>query len=347
MASNSRPARTARSPSRSVRRCSAPGNRSGPVRPRCSSVTSCPRRQRGLHHVPSDEPGTAHHQDPHARHPTRAPARPGGRPCGRLLDGGKVADHAERVSHDELGCVSSNTQPRLRRQASGSMSELPSRARCVVIGAGHRRQQPRVPPGPAGLAGHRAPRQGPAAEPRRLHRARVQLHLPGRPLPRDDRPDPGQRAAVQGARGLHRVRRHRGRTHRGAHAGAAPADRLVARPGASSPSWSTPTRVARARAVPGPVRHHRRLPHARASASSTRCAPARSCASGPRRWARSPCTPASRSSAWTSRAAASAGCAPTAATSRPRRSSSPAACGARSWPGWPARASRSPRRCTR
>ena len=36
-----------------------------------------------------------------------------------------------------------------------------------------------------------------------------------------------------------------------------------------------------------------------------------------------------------------------AATSRPRPSSSPAACGARSWPGWPAPTSRSPRRCTR
>ena len=59
----------------------------------------------------------------------------------------------------------------------------------------HRRQQPRAPPGAARLARHRPDRQGPAAQPGRLHRARVELHLPGRPLPRDDRPDRWTRCA--------------------------------------------------------------------------------------------------------------------------------------------------------
>ena len=275
-----------------------------------------------------------------------APARPSGRACGRLLDGGKVADHAERVSHDELGCVSSNTQP-LPSKAGERQHERAPVARPVRgHRRRHRRQQPRVPPGPARLAGHRAARQGAAAEPRRLHRPRVQLHLPGRPLARDDRPDAGQRAAVQGAGRLHRVRRHRGRPHRGAHAGAAPAHRLVqgvghrvraGRPGAGR----------RARAVPRPVGHHRRLPHAerrrrrlaarrhdhaRAGAGDGRARRARRCRD--RRHGRRgrPHPPGAH---------------------RPRRHRGrdgrhrlrglePEA-----GRGWPARASRSPRRCTR
>ena len=50
----------------------------------------------------------------------------------------------------------------------------------------HRRQQPRVPPHPARLDGRRPDRQGAAAEPGRLHGARLELHLPGRPLEGDD-----------------------------------------------------------------------------------------------------------------------------------------------------------------
>ena len=53
----------------------------------------------------------------------------------------------------------------------------------------HRRQQPRPPPRPAGLARHRADRQGAAAQPRRVDRARVELHLPRGPLARDHGPD--------------------------------------------------------------------------------------------------------------------------------------------------------------
>ena len=49
----------------------------------------------------------------------------------------------------------------------------------------HRRELGGRPPGPAGLARHRADRQGPAAEPRRIDRARVELHLPGRSQPGD------------------------------------------------------------------------------------------------------------------------------------------------------------------
>ncbi len=59
---------------------------------------------------------------------------------------------------------------------------------------GHRRQQPRAPPRAARLDRPGAARQGPAAQPGRLDRARVQLHLPGRPLARDDGADARQHA---------------------------------------------------------------------------------------------------------------------------------------------------------
>ena len=52
------------------------------------------------------------------------------------------------------------------------------------------------------------------------------------------------------------------------------------RRGASSPSWSRPAVRGREGAVPRPRPDHRRVLDARRSASSTRCAPARSCASG-------------------------------------------------------------------
>ena len=104
----------------------------------------------------------------------------------------------------------------------------------------HRRQQPRPPPGPARLARHRPDRQGAAAQPGRLDRPRLELHLPGRPLAGDHRPDARLGAAVQGDGRLHRVRRLRGRPHRGADGGAAAADVRRRRPGASRPSWSRP-----------------------------------------------------------------------------------------------------------
>ena len=63
----------------------------------------------------------------------------------------------------------------------------------------HRRQQPRLPPRPARLDRSGAARQGPAAQSRRLDRPRVELHLPGRPLARDDEADARQHAPVRGA----------------------------------------------------------------------------------------------------------------------------------------------------
>ncbi len=89
---------------------------------------------------------------------------------------------------------------------------------------GHRGQQPGAPPRPARLDRPGAARQGPASQSGRLDRARVELHLPRRPLARDDRAHGRQLAPVRGAGRAHRVRRHRGRAHRGAHAGAGSPD---------------------------------------------------------------------------------------------------------------------------
>ncbi len=86
----------------------------------------------------------------------------------------------------------------------------------------HRRQQPCPPPHPARLDGRRPDRQGPAAEPRRLDRARLQLHLPGRPLEGDDPADARVAAPVHRDGCQHRVRRHRGRSYRGADGGVSP-----------------------------------------------------------------------------------------------------------------------------
>ena len=100
------------------------------------------------------------------------------------------------------------------------MSSLPSHARAVVIGCGIVGNSRRVPPHRPGLVGCRPARQGPAAEPRRLDRARLELHLPGRPLEGDDAAHAREHAPIQGDGRVHRVRRHRGRAHGGAHAGA-------------------------------------------------------------------------------------------------------------------------------
>ena len=58
------------------------------------------------------------------------------------------------------------------------MSTFPDQARAVVIGCGIVGNSRRVPPHRPGLDGRRAARQGPAAEPGRLDRARLELHLP-------------------------------------------------------------------------------------------------------------------------------------------------------------------------
>ena len=172
------------------------------------------------------------------------------------------------------------------------MSTLPGRARAVVIGAGivgnslvyhlHR----------LGWTRHRADRQGPAAQPRRLDRARLELHLPGRPLQGDDRPHARQRAPVPGAR----------RVHRSAAASRSPAPRSGCRScagacrrrqawGIDGARWSRPAQVKEKVPFIDETHPRRRLLTPRASAWSTRCAPARSCASGRRPPARSPSWP--------------------------------------------------------
>ncbi len=90
-----------------------------------------------------------------------------------------------------------------------------------------RRQQPRLPPRAPRLDGHRPDREGPAPEPGRLDRPRLELHLPDRPLARDDRTDRGQRRAVQGDGRLHPERRHRGRPNARADGGAQAPDGVV------------------------------------------------------------------------------------------------------------------------
>ena len=69
---------------------------------------------------------------------------------------------------------------------SGAASSLPATARAVVIGAGIVGNSLAGPPRAPRLEGPGPDRQGPAAQPGRLHRPRVELHLPRRPLARDD-----------------------------------------------------------------------------------------------------------------------------------------------------------------
>ena len=71
----------------------------------------------------------------------------------------------------------------------------------------HRRQLPRRSPRPARVDRHRARRQGPAAQPGRLDRPRLELHLPHRPQQGDGAADAGEPAPVRRARGQHDVRR--------------------------------------------------------------------------------------------------------------------------------------------
>ena len=194
----------------------------------------------------------------------------------------------------------------------------------------HRRQQPRLPPGAAGLARHRPDRQGAAAQPGRLDRPRVELHLPGRPLPRDHRPDARQHAAVQGDGRLHRVRRLRGRPHRGADGGAAAPDVLGQGLGHRVRAGRPRSRSSRRCRSSTRRSDHRRVLDADASASSTRCAPARSCASARMETGRPHRRPDRRGRRPRRRGGPrSGGSAPPAATSRPRPWSSPAASGAR------------------
>ena len=186
--------------------------------------------------------------------------------------------------------------------------------------------------------------KGAAAQPGRLDRSRVQLHLHRRPLARDHRPDPRLGAAVQGDGRLHAVGRLRDRPHRGADGGAAAPD--VEREGVGHRVRAGHARV---RQGEGPLHRgrpvHRRLldarcrrgrlaarrhDHARAGARHRR-ADRRTHRRGPR--------PRHRG-----RAARPAphhpGAYDAAATSRPAPSSSRPVSGAPSSATWPASASR-------
>ena len=89
-----------------------------------------------------------------------------------------------------------------------------------------RRKQRRLPPHPARRDLDHADRQGSPAQPGRIDRSRVQLHLPGGSLQGDDRADARVHAPVPRPGRLHRVRRDRGRPHARAHAGARASRRL-------------------------------------------------------------------------------------------------------------------------
>ena len=104
------------------------------------------------------------------------------------------------------------------------MSDFPAKARAVVIGCGIVGNSLAYHLTRLGWTDVVQIDKGPAAEPRRLDRARVELHLPGRPLEGDDAAHARVAAAVHRDGRQHRVRRHRGRPHRGADGGAAAAD---------------------------------------------------------------------------------------------------------------------------
>ncbi len=124
-----------------------------------------------------------------------------------------------------------------------------------------RRQQPLLPPDAPGLARHRSPRQGSAAQSRRLDRPRLQLHLPGRPLQGDDRTHDGERAPVQGPRRFHPLRRDRGRPNQRADAGAGTPGRFGHRLGDRGHVALVAGRCQGVRALHQREGHPRRLSH--------------------------------------------------------------------------------------
>ena len=156
----------------------------------------------------------------------------------------------------------------------------------VVIGAGIVGQLRGRPPRRARLARHRADRQGPAAQPGRIDRPRVQLHLPRRSQPRDGARSRSTASASTSAMGVnvtcggieiarepraprgvpapHDVGQGLGHRGRAAHA----------RRGAGARARSSTSRSSSAAST------------RRASPSSTRCRRARSSASGRRQAAR-------------------------------------------------------------
>ena len=137
------------------------------------------------------------------------------------------------------------------------------------------------------------------------------------------------RAAVQGDGRLHRVRRLRGRPHRGADGGAAPADVVGEGLGHRGASWSARRRSSRRCRSSTPTRSSARSGRRRVGvvdslrAGTIMRERALETGRADRRPDRRGDRPRRRGRA------RSGGSAPPAATSRPRPSSSPAACGAR------------------
>ena len=96
------------------------------------------------------------------------------------------------------------------------MSEVPAVSEGRRHRRRHRRQLSGRAPRPAGLDRHGPARQGPAAQPGRLDRPRLELHLPGRPQQGDGAARRAERQPVPRRRAQRRLRRHRGRPHPGA-----------------------------------------------------------------------------------------------------------------------------------
>ena len=170
-----------------------------------------------------------------------------GKPCAAVL-------HASSIQHAVCGVLS--TPP---MDISAADEPPPRNSWRGRHRRWHRRQLPRLPSGSARAGPTSCCSTRARSQPRRLDRARLELHLPGRPLARDDRADARQRAPVQGAGRLHAVRRHRGRAHRGADGGAARGGWPRRRRGASRASARDAGRGQGARAVHRRVGHRRRL----------------------------------------------------------------------------------------
>ena len=232
-------------------------------------------------------PADAAHLVPRARprRPARRRRAPSTATCSRR-SATATATRAEAVMRRHIEAFeqrhpqqSSDTNP--STGAVDHHERLPARARAVVIGCGIVGNSLVVPPRPARLDRHRADRQGPAAEPGRLDRPRVELHLPRRPQQGDGRCSRSRASASTSSMGVNtecggiEVARSRG-----------------ADGGASTGGWRRPRRGASTAAAAS------RRPRSRSSCrsstrtillggfytpervgASTRCAPARSCAS--------------------------------------------------------------------
>ena len=103
---------------------------------------------------------------------------------------GRIAAAVHRRRRRAASDTSALPVPTARRSHDPSARRIPAHE----LGPGararrrhrrrHRRQQHGLPPRPPRLARHRPAREGHAAEPRRLDRPRLELHLPDRPLAR-------------------------------------------------------------------------------------------------------------------------------------------------------------------